>query len=147
MSADLFSALRALRRFIEGEIEARAVVGDDQAEYRDAPREAFAAFMLLRNEVLDGDVLTAAQAEIASLRAQLAEAEGVLGDVEGVFAFLETDIETSMADDEDEELDCAMSGHMCGHSFCDNTGCVSLRLFNIRVTLAAIRAQKEKTDA
>ncbi len=49
---DIFWALRTLRTFIQDEIETRSSVGDDQAEYRDAPREAYAAFTLLRNRVL-----------------------------------------------------------------------------------------------
>lgn len=55
---DTLWAIRILGEFIQDEIDNRSSVGDDQAEYRAAPREAYAAFMLLkaaalRNEIRD----------------------------------------------------------------------------------------------
>lgn len=55
---DTLWAIRVVGDFLQEEIENRSSVGDDQADYRNAPREAFAAFNLLRaaavrNEIRD----------------------------------------------------------------------------------------------
>lgn len=61
-----------------------------------------------------------------------------LSDVEPVFAYLEADIELSMTDDSEAEIDVCEAHEtedLCGHSICANTGCVSLHLRNIRAAL------------
>lgn len=53
---DTLWAIRVVGEFIEDEIEARAIVGDDQADYRNAPREAWAAFNLLRAAAIRNEI-------------------------------------------------------------------------------------------
>ena len=56
---DVLWAIRTVGDFIQDEIDNRASVGDDQAEYRSAPREAYGAFILLRRVALDKTIATA----------------------------------------------------------------------------------------
>lgn len=53
---DTLWAIRIVGEFIQEEIDNRASVGDDQADYRDAPREAYAAFNLLRAAALRNEI-------------------------------------------------------------------------------------------
>lgn len=56
---DTLWAIRILGEFIQEEIDNRSSVGDDQAEYRAAPREAFAAFNLLRAAAIRNEIRNA----------------------------------------------------------------------------------------
>lgn len=53
---DTLWAIRIVGEFIQDEIENRSSVGDDQAEYRAAPREAYVAFNLLRAAALRNEI-------------------------------------------------------------------------------------------
>jgi hypothetical protein len=53
---DTLWAIRILGDFIQEEIDNRSSVGDDQSEYRNAPREAYAAFNLLRAAALRNEI-------------------------------------------------------------------------------------------
>lgn len=53
---DTLWAIRILGDFIQDEIENRSSVGEDQADYRNAPREAFAAFNLLRAAAIRNEI-------------------------------------------------------------------------------------------
>lgn len=53
---DTLWAIRILGEFIQEEIDNRSSVGDDQADYRNAPREAFAAFNLLRAAAIRNEI-------------------------------------------------------------------------------------------
>lgn len=53
---DTLWAIRILGEFIQDEIDNRSSVGDEQAEYRAAPREAYAAFNTLRAAALRNEI-------------------------------------------------------------------------------------------
>jgi len=54
---DTLWAIRTVGEFIQEEIDARSsVVGEDQAEYRDAPRVAYTAFNLLRAAAIRNEI-------------------------------------------------------------------------------------------
>lgn len=74
---------------------------------------------------------------VANTAALTDRLRGALADVEPTFAYLDANIDLDMTDDDDPEApSCTgLDGNLCGHNVCTNTGCVSLRLRNIRAAL------------